>query len=361
MYALKVAGVDSHYAWPRMITSNAFSALIMAGVVNTIKHTVKEQRPDGSNYHSFPSGHSATAFMGATMLHYEYGLTRSPWYSVAGYTLATATGISRIVNNKHWLSDVMVGAGIGIMSAEVGYFLAGLIFKDKYIERGVASDKDFNYARNPSFIGMNIALGFSHDKYDISDNIQITTLSGSKVSFEGAWFFKRNWGVGGKLSASYLPLSLSKAVPDVIYNGNTYHVTNAESKPVNIICLNAGPYYSYPITDRLLFNLKAAPTVYFSSSNTVYLYTTKNGGNDVTKHTILDTKGHIKIGGNAGATIKYVIKPKMALKIFSEYDVMPSKPKYTINENVENPIGDDGRRLFMKVCSVGVGMDVMLW
>jgi hypothetical protein len=186
-------------------------------------------------------------------------------------------------------------------------------------------------------------------------------LSGSKISAEGAWFFKRNWGVGGKISAAYLPLSLSKTIPDVTYEGNTYHITNAESKSVNIIGLNVGPYYSYPITDRLLFNVKVAPTISFSSANTIYLYTTKNGGNDVTKHTILDTKGNVKLGGNAGATLKYVIKPKMAMKIFSEYDVMPSKPKYMINENVVNPIGDDGRRLFMKVCSVGVGMDVMLW
>ena len=69
--------------------------------------------------------------MAATMLHKEYGTTRSPWYSIGGYTVATATAVSRMLNNKHWLSDVMVGAGIGILSTEVGYFLTDLIFKDK--------------------------------------------------------------------------------------------------------------------------------------------------------------------------------------------------------------------------------------
>ena len=72
----------------------------------------------------------ATAFMTATMLHKEYG-HRSPWYSIAGYTAATVTGVTRQLNNRHWISDVMVGAGIGILAAEFGYFLADLIFKDK--------------------------------------------------------------------------------------------------------------------------------------------------------------------------------------------------------------------------------------
>lgn len=68
--------------------------------------------------------------MTATMLHKEYG-HRSPWYSIGGYTLATLTGVTRQLNNRHWMSDVMVGAGIGILATEFGYFLADLIFKEK--------------------------------------------------------------------------------------------------------------------------------------------------------------------------------------------------------------------------------------
>ena len=64
------------------------------------------------------------------MMHKEYG-DRSPWYSISAFTVATATGISRILNNRHWLSDVLAGAGIGILSTELGYYLADLIFKDK--------------------------------------------------------------------------------------------------------------------------------------------------------------------------------------------------------------------------------------
>lgn len=64
------------------------------------------------------------------MLHKEYG-HRSPWYSIGGYTVATVTGVTRQLNNRHWMSDIMVGAGIGILATELGYFLADLIFKDK--------------------------------------------------------------------------------------------------------------------------------------------------------------------------------------------------------------------------------------
>ena len=117
---LKIAGVESRSDWPRFWASSAASAAIMAGLVNGIKYTASEMRPDGSTRNSWPSGHTATAFLAATILHKEYGLTRSPWYSVGAYTLATATGVMRVLNNRHWISDVLSGAGIGILSVELG-------------------------------------------------------------------------------------------------------------------------------------------------------------------------------------------------------------------------------------------------
>ena len=70
--------------------------------------------------------------MSATMLHKEYGW-RSPWFSIGGYTAAAVTGVSRLMNNRHWMTDVMAGAAIGIGSVHLGYFLGDLIFKDKGI------------------------------------------------------------------------------------------------------------------------------------------------------------------------------------------------------------------------------------
>ena len=85
-------------------------------------------RPDGSTYNSFPSGHTATAFVGAEFMHQELGW-HSPWYSFAGYTMATATGILRIANNRHWLGDVIAGAGIGMLTTKLSYLVAEKIEK----------------------------------------------------------------------------------------------------------------------------------------------------------------------------------------------------------------------------------------
>lgn len=73
MLGMKIGGVESRSSWGRMLASDAFSALLMGSVVNTFKQTTHVTRPDGSNSHSFPSGHTATAFMTATMLTKEYG------------------------------------------------------------------------------------------------------------------------------------------------------------------------------------------------------------------------------------------------------------------------------------------------
>lgn len=131
MLILKACGYESRTGWGQMLVADAFSAAAMVGVTQGLKYAVDRQRPD-SGRHSFPSGHTATAFMLATMLHKEYGW-RSPWFSIGGYTVATLTGISRLMNNRHWTSDIMAGAAIGIGSVHLGYYLSDLIFKGKYI------------------------------------------------------------------------------------------------------------------------------------------------------------------------------------------------------------------------------------
>ena len=132
MIGMKACGYESLSSWGRMLTSDALSIVAMCAAVNGIKYSVGRLRPDSSRYNSFPSGHTATAFMSATMLHKEYGW-RSPWFSIGGYTAAAVTGVSRLMNNRHWMTDVMAGAAIGIGSVHLGYFLGDLIFKDKGI------------------------------------------------------------------------------------------------------------------------------------------------------------------------------------------------------------------------------------
>ncbi|MBK5721041.1 phosphatase PAP2 family protein [Dysgonomonas sp. Marseille-P4677] len=105
-----------------MLTSH----LIMAGTVNILKNTTNVLRPDGSSSNSFPSGHTATSFVGAHILFREY-ISFSPYIAFSGYLVSSATGILRVLNKRHWVSDVFMGAGIGILSVEISYFLLPLI------------------------------------------------------------------------------------------------------------------------------------------------------------------------------------------------------------------------------------------
>lgn len=94
---------------------------IYVATTHGLKALVIEARPDGEE-NTFPSGHTATAFFGATVLAHEFRDTH-PEFVIAGYTLATATGAWRIANNKHWVTDVLMGSAIGIASAELAYIL----------------------------------------------------------------------------------------------------------------------------------------------------------------------------------------------------------------------------------------------
>lgn len=90
-----------------------------AGIVSNLKRLSAEPRPyDPRDLSSFPSSHTSQAFLTATLLHEQYG-QQYPWVSVAGYTVAAATGTMRVLGNKHWVTDVLAGAGIGFLSAEI--------------------------------------------------------------------------------------------------------------------------------------------------------------------------------------------------------------------------------------------------
>lgn len=96
------------------------SEVITLGLVHFIKRTTKLPRPDTGARTSFPSGHTAQAFVAATFMHKEYG-HKSVWYSVIGYSFASATGVLRVLNNRHYVPDVLAGAGMAILITEFVY------------------------------------------------------------------------------------------------------------------------------------------------------------------------------------------------------------------------------------------------
>lgn len=133
-WIMKAAGVKSRSTTRRMLTSNAFAIALAAGLTEGTKHIVKEPRPDKSDSHSFPSGHATLAYVGATVLSREFGHV-SPWITVGAYSAATATELLRIRHNAHWLNDIYMGAGIGVVSTNLGYWLADRIYGEDGINR----------------------------------------------------------------------------------------------------------------------------------------------------------------------------------------------------------------------------------
>jgi hypothetical protein len=121
-YGLSLAGVKGKHSVADGTGLYILSEAIMGGSTFLVKRTADRRRPDGSNNYSFPSGHTATAFAAAEFLNQEYRDV-SPWIGYAGYTVATATGALRLYNNKHWLSDVVAGAGFGIASTKLAYLI----------------------------------------------------------------------------------------------------------------------------------------------------------------------------------------------------------------------------------------------
>lgn len=122
VYGLNAVGIKGKHNFRDRTIIYATSQLISAAFVLPLKHIVKEERPDGSNKLSFPSGHTATAFSSAQFMFREYKDTNF-WLSISGYSLAVFTGVYRTVNDKHWVSDVVAGAGFGIFSTELAYWL----------------------------------------------------------------------------------------------------------------------------------------------------------------------------------------------------------------------------------------------
>lgn len=293
MLGMKAAGVQSRSSWGRMLVSDAFSALLMGGVVNTLKQTTNVERPDGSNKHSFPSGHTATAFMTATMFTKEYG-HKSPWVGVGAYSVATATGLMRMANNKHWLSDVLTGAGIGILSTEVGYYFADLIFREKGINR-FANENMFDRMDKPSFVSLYLGLNIPLSGYDIDEEMEFRTSSGSSAGVEGAYFFNPYVGVGGRFTVS-----------------NTLIIVNeeqAENNTFDAISLCGGSYFSYPLSSRWLIGSKLL-----------------GGYVHYTQLELTDWSVSARSGFCMGSGISLTFKAKeyYGIRFFLDYNLLPS-------------------------------------
>lgn len=394
---LKIGGVEGRSDWGRLLASSAMSYGIMAILVNSIKYTSKEMRPDGSSANSWPSGHTATSFAGATILHKEYGLTRSPWYSIAGYGVATATGVMRVLNNRHWVSDVLSGAGIGILSTELAYALSDILFKGKGLLHNDLNS-DGNIVTNPSFFSVSMGVGFGSKKLDFDlekfdleggEDSKVLNLkfgTSTAVAAEGAYFFNKYIGVGGRLRVNSSPIKGWDGVEQIatkdifrtileIGNDDMAELLVARGTPgtpdyqpgiiddfnlkiqsdhLTEFAADLGLYFNLPLSDR--FALGSKLLVGRSIMQELNLDAVVSGGmkdfdfeedpNDEDNFFVKNVRhlgnystewDYFTVGGNktfkvgTGISLTYAYKSNFAWKIFCDYDY--TRKTYTMTYN----------------------------
>lgn len=130
---LKASGAPDNNSWALTLGTCAATYVVGTGATYGLKHTMHEWRPDNTDHYSFPSGHSMFAFAGATALRHEFGHL-SPWVSIGGYGVATFVAVDRVCRDRHYVHDVLAGAAIGALSAELCFFLKNKLFKPEGLD-----------------------------------------------------------------------------------------------------------------------------------------------------------------------------------------------------------------------------------
>lgn len=243
LYLLKIAGVESRSDWPHMLTAHGASIVTMTLITNITKYTVKRERPDGRAYNSYPSGHTATSFMCAHMLHKEYGETVSPWIGVAGYGIAATTGLFRVVANRHWCSDVMGGAAIGIFSTELSYELTDILFGDYWLKRPIIAPDIEDMPR--------WKFGLYYD-YSISADVFTSNGYGNPNAKPAC-----SMGIDATWMPWYIGPTVRAGITQMKWTGDEDIYLPHEGSVADIFTLGAGLEMDFPVIDRISLNGQA--------------------------------------------------------------------------------------------------------
>lgn len=252
-YLLEVAGVKGRSKLPRLLTANAISLALNTSLCMGLKNMVHEWRPNGTNRESFPSHHTALAFLGATVLDREYGHV-SPWISVGGYAAASGTGFLRLLHNAHYINDVFMGAGIGVLSAQLGYFVADRIYGADGIRRPRTGLQDLQrFARfweRPSSVGLISgshwtskrigADGFEVLASDFTGKVMLRSASTYYTGVELSEFLSEHWGVEGRL------LTAVTQVKADVWGSTAVHSADVMGAHLNQWEVSASVKYSVP-------------------------------------------------------------------------------------------------------------------
>lgn len=200
----------------------------------------------------------------------------------------------RIANNKHWLSDVMAGAGIGILSTEFGYWIADAICKDRGLNDVNKRELLLTTYDNPSFLGLYMGFNLPLSHYDLSEEEVYRTSTGTTAGIEGAWFLTPYVGVGGRWSISNIQYTLNN--------------TEASRNTFDFNTLSVGPYFSLPITPHWRAGSKLlVQYTWYHKTDVGSVVVPRNSG----------------LGVGTGLNIDYRAKRNLEVGIFLDYNIQP--------------------------------------
>lgn len=330
VYGLNAAGMPGRHSVRRASYTLALGGAITAGTVLGLKSATSVMRPDGSTRNSWPSGHTATAFATATFYHKEYG-QYGTLHSVAAYGLAGVTGIFRQLNNRHWLTDVFAGAGFGLWSANVAYYLMDQWMGDEGVNPAPARGLFDHPPGNPSFL--NLKFGYARAAGDLAPNTErIFAKEGVNFAFEAAWFPSRWVGIGADLAFGVFPVNstnLELTDPDLIAisDGITTEALGSQS-------IYIGPYFDFEVSRRLSLRAKASAGYWSGADGSIGVDVTDEAQPEfgtylpVVLYEPDDTFGYL-----LGAAFRYDVSRSLAFDLYVDYNV--ASPRVRLTEVVD--------------------------
>ncbi|MBL7898312.1 MAG: phosphatase PAP2 family protein [Crocinitomicaceae bacterium] len=137
----------------------AISELITSGIVQALKYSLKVQRPNNGSFNSYPSGHTSQAFVQSQVLYNEFRETNK-LLAYSGFLFSVPTGALRIINNRHWVPDVLLGAGIAMLVTNTVYYFEPLKNWNPWKKKNKKAEMGFFPTWNDDYFGGYLSIKF---------------------------------------------------------------------------------------------------------------------------------------------------------------------------------------------------------